>query len=99
MLHAKAVVDDAIGNSVVILGHKIEGMAGLGIVNVIPEDGRMITLDEFSHMRVRVLTVSLALGLNLFIVRSGADGAGYEGPVIAARIIKAHAQSLLIDGC
>src|SRR6266851_539201 len=73
-------------------------MAGLGIVDVVPEHGRMVALDEFPHVRVSVFAVSLALRLHRFIIRGNADGTRYKSPVVAAGVVEAHAQTLFADG-
>src|SRR6266849_6747805 len=73
-------------------------MAGLGIVDVVPEHGRMVALDELPHVRVSVFAVSLALRLHRFIIRGNADGTRYKSPVVAAGVVEAHAQTLFADG-
>ena len=73
-------------------------MARLGIVDVIPEHGRMIPVDEFPHLCVRVLAVSLALRFYLLIVSGLADGAGDERPIVATGIVETHLHALFSHG-
>src|ERR1700745_444176 len=72
-------------------------MAGLRVVDVVPKDRRMVALDEFPHLRVSVLAISLALRLHRFIISWTTDRTGDKCPVVAARVVEAHAQTLFVD--
>src|SRR4029077_8803838 len=68
MFDTEAVVNHAIGDGVVVFGHDFERMAGFGIVNIVPEDGGMVTLDEFAHMGIGIFPVGFGLRLDGLIV-------------------------------
>jgi len=59
-------------------------MAGLGIVDVVPEDGGMVALDEFSHVGVGIFSVGVGLRLDGLIVGGNADRSRNKCPVVAA---------------
>ena len=84
MFDAEAVVNHALGDGIVVFGHDVEGMAGLGIIDVVPEDGGMVALDEFAHVGVGIFSVGVGLRLHGLIVGGNTDRARNECPVIAA---------------
>src|SRR3981081_2308584 len=72
-------------------------MPGLRIVDVVPKQRRMVALDELPHVRVNVFAISLALRLHRFIISCATDRTRDKCPVVAARVVKTHAQTLLAD--
>ena len=73
-------------------------MAGLGIVNVVPQQRGMIALRSVPNLRVGIFAIGLALGLHRFVISGNSNGTRDKGPVIAAGVVKTHAQTLLADG-
>src|SRR6266576_1821506 len=98
VLHAEPIVDHAIWDGLIVFGHDLKRMAGLRVVNIVPKNCRLIARDNFSDLSVRILSIGLALRLHLLVVSRDADGSGNECPVVSARIVKSHPQTLLIDG-
>src|SRR6266567_8188203 len=68
-------------------------MPRLWIIDVIPQDGRMITVDELPHLRVNVRAIGLALRLYLVIIGCRANGTRHKRPVVAARVVETHSQA------
>jgi hypothetical protein len=50
----EAVVDDARGIAVVVVGKEGVRMRSIGIPDVVPEDGGLVSLDQLSPVRVDV---------------------------------------------
>ncbi len=64
MLDAEAVVDDAVGNGVVVVGFDAERIAGLGPVDVVPEQRGLVAGDQLVDLRIGVFAVGFGFGLD-----------------------------------
>ena len=95
---APAVVDDALLHRVVVVREELGQVAAARPRDVVPQDGRLVAVDELAAVRRDVVDVLATVGDGQHGVgRLGQDRV-VVGPVVAARVVEAHAHPLGAHG-
>ena len=97
-LLCKTVVDHPIRHLVVIFGKEFIQIGRAGIGDVIPENGRLIAVEQFTPMGVGIVNIIGALRDGALQVGDVADDLRVEGPVDAAGVVVGHAHILAAHG-
>ena len=89
---AEAVVDDSVLVGVVIMCEQVfeRILADLGPTDVIPEQGRLIGVDQLLALRIDKIGICVGGRAVASAVRFAEDGLIIERPVVIAGVIQAH---------